>query len=72
VTWYAGLPVTTVARTIADAVSSGLPREQILLAIHQALARGLVDRQTLSSYARRRGGNVARVIEKGLTDEGNA
>jgi predicted transcriptional regulator of viral defense system len=55
VTWRAGLPVTTVPRTIADVIRSGLPREQAERAIREALDRGLVTRQTLRTYARQRG-----------------
>jgi predicted transcriptional regulator of viral defense system len=69
VTRRAGLPVTTVPRTISDAILSGIPQEQIQRAIHESLDRGLVSRTTLESYAERRGGKVARVVKVALRRE---
>lgn len=69
VTQRAGLPVTTVPRTIADVIRSGLPQEQVQRAIREALDRGLVARQELLTYARRRGARVARIVEQPLEFE---
>ena len=64
-----GLPVTTVARTIADATSSGLAEEQVRLAIQEALRRGLVSKDDLSIQAGRRGGRVKKIIQDYLRGE---
>jgi len=72
ITRRAGLPVTTITRTLADIVVSGLGEEQIQQAIHEALARGLVTGKTLASFAARRKGSVARVIQNALATEPRA
>lgn len=66
ITRRAGLPVTTVPRTIADAVVSGLAEEQVRQAIREAVRRGLVTPEALLAHAARRGGRVARVIGSAL------
>ncbi len=65
----AGLPVTTVSRTIADVIKSGLSQEQVERAISQSLSRGLITRQALRRYARQRGGRMARVIDDALQQQ---
>ena len=70
VTRYAGLPVTTVPRTIADVAITGLADELVLQAIEQALARGLTAPVELRILAAKRGGRVARLIESALQHEG--
>ncbi len=67
ITQRAGLPITTVVRTLADLATSGLSEEQMRLAISQALTRGLVTRETLTKYARKRGGRMARLIDQTRT-----
>ncbi len=62
-----GLPVTSVPRTIADALASGLAEEHARQAIEEALERGLTDRAALLAEAGRKGGRVARVIERALS-----
>lgn len=57
-----GLTVTTVARTLADVIASGMAEEQARLAIRQALERGLVSENSLIRYAKTRRGTPARVI----------
>jgi hypothetical protein len=64
VTQRAGLPITTVARTIADVIASGLAREQAGQAIQEALRRGLATRESLLDQAARRGGQIRRVLER--------
>jgi hypothetical protein len=69
VTVREGLPVTTVPRTIADVILSGLPDEHINNAIHEALQRGLVTREKLLAVAKLRGGRVDQVIRHALESE---
>jgi predicted transcriptional regulator of viral defense system len=69
ITRRAGLPITTVPRTIADVIASGLGEEQVHQAIREAIERGLVTEKTLASYATRRGGRVARVVSRALKQE---
>ena len=66
VTKREGLPVTTVARTIADIAISGLAEEQIRQAIQEALQRGLTTREVLKAQAERQGGRAKRMIFKVL------
>lgn len=70
VTRRQGLPVTTVARTIADVSMSGLAAELILQALHEAIRRGLVTGEELLSYAELRGGRMKRLIQS-VFDRGN-
>jgi predicted transcriptional regulator of viral defense system len=65
-TVVAGLPVTTVSRTIADVASSGMAAEQVIMAVRQAIDRGLVTRLDLESYAETRGGRPQRLISNAL------
>jgi predicted transcriptional regulator of viral defense system len=69
VTVREGLPVTTVPRTIADVILSGLADEQIKNAIHEALQRGLATREKLLAVAQLRGGRVGQVIRHALESE---
>ncbi|GAB4495773.1 MAG: type IV toxin-antitoxin system AbiEi family antitoxin domain-containing protein [Anaerolineales bacterium] len=62
VTHRQGLPITTLPRTIADLIRSGVAEEWVRQAIQQALARGLVTGAALEAEARRRGGRVAAQI----------
>jgi len=64
VTRRAGLPITTVARTIADVIASGLAQEQAGQAIREALRRGLTTRESLLAQAARQGGQVARMLQR--------
>ena len=68
ITQRAGLPVTTIARTLADLAISGLGEEQFRLAIAQAVERGLITREALNMYARKRGGRTARLIFKMIAE----
>jgi predicted transcriptional regulator of viral defense system len=62
VTRRGGLQVTSVARTIADAASSGLAEDQVRQAIQEALQRGLVSHEELLAQAERRGGRAKKII----------
>ena len=68
ITQREGLPITTVARTIADVIRSGLAEEQVHLAIQEALRRGLTTREDLGLQADRRGGRVARLIQQAIEE----
>ena len=62
VTTVAGLPVTTVPRTIADVAAGGLADELVIQAIHQAIRRGLTSKAELQFYAESRGGRPRRLV----------
>ena len=66
VTRYAGLPITTAARTIADVASAGLADELVLQAIREALQRGLATPDDLRAAAAARGGRALRLVEQAL------
>lgn len=61
-----GLPVTTVARTIADVIRAGMSSEHVEQAIAEALERGMVSESDLEAEAMTRGGRVARVVSAAL------
>lgn len=65
-----GLPVTTVARTIADVIVGGLAIEHVRQAIQEALRRGLATPDDLLEQADRRGGMVEKIIRGVLTGGG--
>ncbi|MEZ6018193.1 MAG: hypothetical protein R3F49_24020 [Planctomycetota bacterium] len=46
--WVGPVPVTGVARTLADCARGGLSPERLKLAAQQALGRGLVERSDLA------------------------
>jgi predicted transcriptional regulator of viral defense system len=64
-----GLPVTTVARTIADVSISGLAEEQVRQAIRESLLRGLTSQNELLRHVDRRGGRAKRIIQSALSEE---
>jgi len=70
VTQRAGLPITTVPRTIADAIASGLAQEQVDQAIREALQRGLTTREDLLAQAAHRGGRISQVLQRLLSQKG--
>lgn len=70
-TWLAGLPVTTVPRTIADVAASGLADELVIQAVHQAIAQGLVTTASMRAAAVRRAGRARRLIERALQEKGH-
>jgi predicted transcriptional regulator of viral defense system len=69
ITTREGLPITTVARTIADVAASHLAEEQVRQAIQEALARGLVSKGELQSQAERKRGRAAHIIESILNQD---
>lgn len=71
VTVREGLPITTVARTIADVARSGLAEEQVHLAIREALGRGLTTKKSLFQQAGRHGGRAAQLILQAIQESTN-
>jgi len=65
-----GLPITTVARTLADASASGLASEQVKLGIQQAVRRGMVTMKALKDHADRRGGRFKKLLLEYEKEEG--
>ncbi len=61
-TRYMGLPVTTVARTVADVANNGLDETLVRQAIGEALRRGLVTVEELRHQAEKRGGRARKII----------
>ena len=64
----AGLPVTSPERTIIDALEAGTQPEQIELAVHQALERGLTTPRRLRAAASTRSARVRKFIERVLDE----
>jgi predicted transcriptional regulator of viral defense system len=62
----AGLPVTSPERTIVDALETGAQPEQIEMAIHQALDRGLTTPRRLRAAASTRPARVRKFIKRRL------
>jgi predicted transcriptional regulator of viral defense system len=62
----AGLPVTNPARSIVDSLDAGAQPEQIEMAVHQALDRGLTTPRRLRSAASSRSERVRKFIERAL------
>lgn len=60
----AGLPVTSPERSMFDAFESGAQPEQIEMAVHQALGRGLTTRSRLRCSAGSRPERVRRFVER--------
>jgi predicted transcriptional regulator of viral defense system len=72
VTSREGLPITTAARSIADAANSGLAEELVLQALQEALRRGLVSHPQLLVQVERRRGRAKYLIQDFLIAEKNA
>lgn len=64
ITHYMGLPVTTVARTVADVANSGLDETLVRQAIGEALQRGLVTVEKLRRQAEKRGRRARKIIQE--------
>jgi predicted transcriptional regulator of viral defense system len=62
----AGLPVTDPARSIVDSLESGAQPEQIEMAIHQALDRGLTTQRRLQAAARSRPERIGKFVARAL------
>ncbi|MDY6868349.1 MAG: hypothetical protein SVT56_10680 [Chloroflexota bacterium] len=57
-----GLPITTIARTLADVSAAGLASEQVKLGIQQAVQQGMVTMKMLWDHAERRGGRFKKLL----------
>lgn len=66
-----GLPVTTVARTVADLADAGLPEELLRQAVREAFDRGLLTRSDLEGQLQRRRGRAKRIIARCLEEAGS-
>lgn len=66
VTVYAGLPVTTVPRTLAHVITAGLADELVVQAVREAIRRGLVTKKRLLDMAVHQGGRVQRLVRAAL------
>jgi predicted transcriptional regulator of viral defense system len=64
----AGLPVTGPERSIFDALESGAQPEQMEMAIHQAIDRGLTTNSRLRRSAGSRPETVQRFLERALAE----
>ena len=62
VTRREGLPVTTLSRTLADISKSGVPEEQVVLAIREGIEKGLVSFDMLRIEADKRGGRFDKIL----------
>jgi predicted transcriptional regulator of viral defense system len=51
-TWFGPVPMTVVARTLADCAQAGLAPEPLRHAAQQALRRGLLDRAALAAVVK--------------------
>jgi len=69
ITHYAGLPVTTVPRTIGDVAVGGMAAELVIQAIRQAIQQGMTTQKTILAIAEQRGGRVRRLIEVALKED---
>ena len=70
ITSYEGLPVTTVARTIADVALAGLSDELVAQAVQEAVAQGLALSEDLERAAARGGRRVAQIVSQALVMAG--
>lgn len=66
ITHYDALPVTTVARTIADVALAGLADELVEQAVQEAVHNGLVTPALLLAAAQPRGPRVTGIIRRAL------
>ena len=66
ITYYDALPVTTVARTIADVALAGLADELVEQAVQEAIRNGLVTPALLLAAAEPRGPRVMGIIRRAL------
>jgi predicted transcriptional regulator of viral defense system len=64
----AGLPVTDPARSIVDSLESGAQPEQIEMAIHQVLDRGLTTPRRLQAVAGSRPERIGRFVACALEE----
>lgn len=69
ITWREGLRVTTVEKTLVDVYSGGMAREQVELAVHQALQRGLITPDSLLVQASKHSKAMLHRFQNILTKE---
>jgi predicted transcriptional regulator of viral defense system len=62
ITTREGLPITTVARTLADVSATGLAKEQVKLAISEGINNGMVTMEMLEDQAEKRGGRFKKIL----------
>ena len=68
ITAYAGLPVTTVSRTLAHVTAAGLADALIIQAAHEAIQRGLATKKRLLDMANQQGGRLQRLVHTALEE----
>jgi predicted transcriptional regulator of viral defense system len=66
-----GMPVTSPERTIVDSLQAGTQPEQIELAVHQALDRGLTTPKRMRAALAERPARVSDLIERALATAGS-
>ena len=59
-----GLPVTTVARTLADVSNRGLATELVRQAVQESLQRGLVSQADIQNQAKRSRGRAKELLQE--------
>jgi predicted transcriptional regulator of viral defense system len=59
-----GLPITSIERTIADAIRAGMPEDQVNDVIRDALQRGLSTPEKMKAYAARRKGRMQGILKR--------
>lgn len=69
ITWREGLRVTTVEKTLVDVYSGGMAHEQVELAVHQALQRGLITPDSLLVQASKHSKAMLHRFQNILTKE---
>jgi len=62
ITTREGLPITTVARTLADVSATGLAKEQVKLAINEGISNGMVTMEMLWAQTEKRGGRFKKIL----------
>ena len=66
ITHYGGLPITTVARTLADVAFDGLADDLVIQAIKEAVIRGLASPEQIMAAAKLRGPATFRLFVRTL------
>lgn len=66
ITYWEGLRITSVARTICDCAFDQVEDHHILIAIRQALQRGMTTEEKLIVQAMRRSNNIQNLIRRGI------
>lgn len=63
ITFFEGLPITTVAKTIMDCAFANISDEEVWLAIRQSLRRGMTTREKLIQESKKRSARIQKLIE---------